>query len=147
WTGNSVPPYKVGKTPVHRSPFRPPLARRFRTGLPKRRFSEANRPLGDVSIARCGSAGRGWIQLSKIHPSIPALLRAKREGRVGHAPRGDSDCRGYGLVLAGAGGEVSGGLPSGGFSVGCSSGGRRRPRKAAGRTRPASPSRRRSAGG
>src|SRR6185295_9036169 len=28
------------------------LARRFRTGLPKRRFSEANRPLGDVSLAR-----------------------------------------------------------------------------------------------
>ncbi len=48
-----------------RSCARPHPARRFRTGLAKRRFSEANRPLGDVSIARCGSAGRGEASTRK----------------------------------------------------------------------------------
>src|SRR6185295_16287781 len=59
------------------SPGRP-LARRFRTGLSRRRFSEANRPRGDVSLARCGSAGRGhagtnaWPQPS-CYPTGPGM--------------------------------------------------------------------------
>ena len=58
-----------------------PLARRFRTGLAKRRFSEANRPLGDVSIARCGSAGHAGHGRSApcfIRPAAGASARPRR---------------------------------------------------------------------
>jgi ABC-type glutathione transport system ATPase component len=83
-------------------------ARRFRTGLTKRGSSGANRPEGDVSIARCGSAGREAADPSPERDPGGVPLLAVQDLEVSFPAAGDWTPVVRGVSLAVGRGEIVG---------------------------------------